>query len=399
MTAVRETSHGAAAVPLRRAVATMPRLNANEDEARIVEIAIAEGEDFERDQLLFTIETTKAANEVLAPCAGRVERIRVAKDEMHSVGAPLCDVWLPADAPADMLDFVWADAPAAAAEAAAGQAVHISAKARMRAAELGIAIEAVPPVGGQVRIADVERHAAEAGGEPAPRVAAEAPVLRARYAATDALIVGGSGHARTVIDAMRGSGFAVVGALDAAIAPGTPVAGDIRVLGDESLLDTLYERGLRTAFVGVGGATSNAARRQLFERLAAKGFHMPPLVAATAYLGARSTLGPATYLFPGANVGPDVTIGANCIVNQNVVVAHDSIVADHVHLAPNAVVAGACRIGEGATLGMCATLLYGAAIGANCLVHNNVAVTQDLPDGTVLTLADVKRPRARSASD
>lgn len=398
MTAVPETSNDAAGVPLRRAIATMPRLNANEDEARIVEIGIAEGEDFERDQLLFTIETTKAANEVLAPCAGRVERIRVAKDEMHAVGAPLCDVWLPADAPADMLDFTWTDAPSAAAEAKSDQAVQISAKARMRAAQLGVAIEAVPPEGGQVRVADVERYAAEAGAAPA-RAGAEAPALRTRYAATDALIVGGSGHARTVIDAMRGSGFAVIGALDAAIVPGTPVAGDIRVLGDESLLDTLYERGLRTAFVGVGGATSNAARRRLFERLVARGFHLPPLVAETAYLGARSTLGPATYLFPGANVGPDVQIGANCIVNQNAVVAHDSIVADHVHLAPNAVVAGACRIGEGATLGMCATLLYGAAIGANCLVHNNVAVTQDLPDGTVLTLADVKRPRARSASD
>src|SRR3546814_14942211 len=87
---------------------------------------------------------------------------------------------------------------------------------------------------------------------------------------------------------MRGSGFAVIGALDAAIVPGTPVAGDIRVLGDESLLDALYERGLRTAFVGVGGATSNAVRRRLFERLVARGFHLPPLVAETAYLGARS---------------------------------------------------------------------------------------------------------------
>jgi len=397
MTAMREPSDAAAGAPMRRAIVTMPRLNANEDEARIVEIAIAEGEDFERDRLLFTIETTKAANEVLAPCAGRIERIRVAKDEMHAVGAPLCDVWLPADTPADMLDFTWADAPSAAAEAKSDQAVQISTKARMRAAELGVAIDAVPPEGGQVRVADVERHAAEVGAAPAHAVA-EAPALRARYAATDALIVGGSGHARTVIDAMRGSGFTVVGALDAALEPGTAVADDIRVLGDESLLDTLYARGLCIAFVGVGGATSNAARRRLFERLAAKGFHLPPLVAATAYLGARSTLGPATYLFPGANVGPDVRIGANCIVNQNAVVAHDSIVADHVHLAPNAVVAGGCRIGEESTLGMCATLLYGASIGASCLVHNTVAVTQDLPDGTVLTLAEARQLRARGAA-
>src|SRR3546814_20134995 len=102
---------------------------------------------------------------------------------------------------------------------------------------------------------------------------------------------------------MRGSGFAVIGALDAAIVPGTTVAGDIRVLGDASLLDALYERGLLTAFVGVGGATTNAVRRRLFERLVARGFHLTPLVTETPTLGTRSQTGTAhkqrQYCSPG----------------------------------------------------------------------------------------------------
>ena len=367
----------------RKAIITMPRLNANEDEALVATIALGEGDRFERDTQLFAIETTKAANDVLAPCAGRMARLLVREGDMVAVGAPICEVWFAADVSTDDLDFVWADMRAGDTPAAVEGAARISAKARLRARELGIDVDRVPADGGQVRVEDVERYArsAEAEGTVA------APALAARYAHDDAVIVGAAGHAKAVIDAARGCGFTIVGGVDAAIAPDAPILGDIAVLGDESLLQTLHDRGLRTAFVGVGGATSNAVRKRVFARLKAAGFELPPLVATSAHLGLGSTLGAATYLFPGANVGPGVTIGDNCIINQNAVVAHDSVIGDHVHLAPNAVVAGHCRIDDGSTLGMCATLIYAASIGKDCLIHNNVAITQDVPDGSVVSLA------------
>ncbi|WNO54190.1 biotin/lipoyl-containing protein [Stakelama saccharophila] len=379
---------------LRRAIVTMPRLNANEDEARIAAIGVAAEEVFERDAVLFTVETTKAANDVLAPCSGRVARILVQADDMVAVGAPVCELWLPGDARADDIDFQWADEAGASPETESRGSVHISAKARLRAEQLGVAIEAVAPRDGRVRIEDVERHAEQHRPQHATPPG-KAPALLQRYGAASAVIVGGSGHARAVLDALGDSGYTIVGALDATIAAGTAVTDGLSVLGKEDLLEQLRDRGVRTAFVGVGGATSNAVRKRVFERLVAAGFHLPPIVAASARLGRHSSLGAATYLFPGANVGPSVVIGDDCIINQNAVIAHDSAIGDHVHLAPNAVVAGHCRIGDGATLGMCATLLYGAAIGRDCLVHNTVAVAQDMPDGTVLSLANASRHQPR----
>jgi sugar O-acyltransferase (sialic acid O-acetyltransferase NeuD family) len=379
----------------RKAILTMPRLNANEDETRIAAVHIAAGDTFTLDTLLFTLETTKAASDVLAPCGGHVERLLVAVDDLVPVGTPICELWFAEEVAADAIDFRWADQPLPSRDAGPAQAVHVSAKARILADQLGVAIGDVPARDGRVRIEDVERHAAQAAPAVAAARRVEAPALLSRYGRGDAVIVGGSGHARAVMDALRHSGFSIIGALDATIPVGSVVAGEIRVLGNEALLEELYGRGVRTAFVGVGGATSNVVRRQVFARLIAHGFHLPPIVPAGAHLGELSTLGAATYLFPGANVGPAVRIGDDCIINQNAVVAHDSIIGDHVHLAPNAVVAGDCRIGEGSTLGMCATLLFGAKIGANCLIHNKVAVTQDLPDDTILSLATAGRRQPR----
>lgn len=374
----------------RTAILQMPRLNANEDEAKIVALPKGEGAQFQKGELLFSVETTKAANDIEAPCKGRVTRVLVALEDMIEVGAAICEVEVEHGEDLAEIDFVWAEGAEEAKDEASSGPPRVSTKARQVARDLGIDIDEVESRGGRVRVEDVERHAAKVRVRRSAEIA-DLPALQDSYAADDAVVFGGSGHARAVIDMAQDSGLNLIGAVDDKVAPGSAVTGDIVVLGAADLLETLRERGLRKAVVGVGGATSNAIRKQIFDKLTALGFELPSIVSRSAHLGIGSTLGPASYLFPGASVGPEVTIGANCIINQNVVVAHDSRIEDDVHLAPNAVIAGHCTVREGATIGMCSTLIYGATVGRGCLVHNNVPVTSDLADGTILTLRDVVR--------
>jgi|GEM_PF-1591517 len=375
-------------MPMRRAILTMPRLNANEDEARMAVLPLEAGQAFDEGALLFTVETTKAANDVIAPCGGTIGKFLVEVDDMVPVGGAICEVELDTDTQPEDLDLTWADEAEAESEAGEDGARQVSAKARARAGELGVDIDAVPAKGGKVRVADVEAFAASSPAATAAAPAA-APILRERYGASDAVIFGASGHARAIMDAAQGSGFNLIGCVDAKVPAGTAILNELTALGQEELLQELRERGVRYAFVGVGGATSNAARRKVFEKLLDFGFELPPLVAPTARLGVGSTLGAASYCLPGASVGPAVRIGDNCIINQNVVIAHDSVIGDHAHLAPNAVVAGHCHVGAGSTIGMCATLINGSKVGSDCLIHNNVPVTRDIADKTVLTLADI----------
>lgn len=367
---------------MHKAIVRMPRLNANEDEAKLASIHVAEGSAFKQGDLLFSIETTKVAVDVEAPCDGEMVALLSKQGALVGVGSAMCHMHFAERAEAGELDIEWVDDFAQTAAASADGTPKISAKARLRAQALGVDLAQVPMTDGVIRVQDVEEYHARHGGTEAP---AQAPAILSRYGPADAVIMGGGGHARAILDTAQGLGYRIIGATDAKLAIGSAVADGVAILGREDLLEELFARGVRTAFVGVGGATSNAARAAVYQRLVAIGFSLPPLIARTAYLGLGSSVGDATYLFPGANVGPAVSIGSNCIINQNAVIAHDSRIGDHVHLTPNAVIAGHCAVGSGSTIGMCATVLNSVSVGENCLVHNNVAVMRDLPDGTVLS--------------
>lgn len=370
---------------LHKAIVRMPRLNSNEDEAKIARILVKEGQSFGAAEQLFSLETTKAAIDVEAPCAGMIVTIMAKEGEFLSVGAPLCHIMLTERGEAAGLDVEWVDSfDVQSAPMEQGEA-RISTKAKLLAQSLGVDWTKIPSASGIIRIQDVETHHAAMGGSGSMARPSTTPVLQSRYDPLDAVIFGGGGHARALMDTAQGSGYRIIGAIDAVRPEGTPVLAGLKILGGESLLQDLFDRGVRTAFVGVGGATSNQARANVYHLLSAIGFSLPPLVARSAHLGMESTLGEATYLFPGASVGPAVRIGNNCIINQNVVIAHDSVIGDHVHLAPNAVVAGHCRVGTMSTIGMCATVMNQINVGENCLIHNNVALTQDVATDTIMT--------------
>jgi sugar O-acyltransferase (sialic acid O-acetyltransferase NeuD family) len=197
------------------------------------------------------------------------------------------------------------------------------------------------------------------------------------------VIFGGGGHAAVIVDALAGRGYQVVGCIDDdPRAEGSEVLNGISVLGDRARLPGLLGERVEFAFIGIGGATSNQARSDIFELLCQLGFRLPALIHGAAYVSASSTIGAGTVVLPGAVVGPRCRIGSNVIVNQGAQVCHDTVIGDGCHITPGALIAGDCRIGAATTIGMGAAVLFGTRIGASCLVHNNATVNSNVPDCT-----------------
>lgn len=342
----------------------IPRLNANEDQVLVVRLHVADGDRVAAGDLLLEVETTKATAEVPAPRAGCVTDLAVREGTFVDVGSVVCTL---ADGDAT---------PEAAAPPARERPSEprITAKARRRARELGIDIGAIETTGGRITAADVEAHASAV-----PQQARDPNAGHDRRA----LIFGGGGHAAVLIDALEGHGYALVGCVDDDPALlGRPVLAGIEVAATGAMLADLVRDGIRLAFLGVGGATSNDARMRVFRRLLEAGFDLPPVVHRAATLGQGTTLGAGSVVLAGAVVGPRCRIGANVIVNQGAQVCHDSVIADHAHITPGALVAGSCRIGAGSVIGMGAALLFGVTVGQGCVVHNNASVNSDVPDHT-----------------
>lgn len=284
--------------------------------------------------------------------------------------------------------------PGNAATAAPGGelpiASAITCKARLRARELSF-ISSVPPRSGRTGVESVEAFATATLAAPAmkPTDPQDVP-LPSRF---PAVIVGAGAHSGAVVDALAGSGWEIVGATDESMVPGTEITPGIKVLGNDSLLPKLFADGVRVAFIGVGGATSNRLRRKIFEHLRGSGFFLPPIVHRGAIISQGSTLGEAACVMPGAVVGPRTRVGANALINAGSVIAHDAVIGDHAHLAPGTVLGGNVVIGAETTIGMGACVLLGIRIGRNVLVHMNASVAGDIGDNLRFTKDGQRLPR------
>lgn len=203
--------------------------------------------------------------------------------------------------------------------------------------------------------------------------------------APEIVIVGGGGHARVLIDALRAAGETrTIGVLDADRARiGTSVFG-VPIVGDDAILPDLADSGTRYFAVGIGGTGDNAPRARLFEKAVSLGLQPLTIVHPRAVVSVFSVVGAGCQILAGAIVGPGVTLGCNVIVNTAAVVEHDCVIGDHTHIATGARLASTVRIGDRAHVGVAATVRQVITIGAASVVGAGAVVVKDVSPGTVV---------------
>ena len=214
------------------------------------------------------------------------------------------------------------------------------------------------------------------------------------------VVLGGGGHARVVLDALRAGHAAdsyVVLEADPARIGATvddvPVAG-----GDERLTEYAKKEGV--AFVvGVGGTGGSDARRRLFELARSHGIPAITCVHPTAVCSPRATLAAGAQLLAGSIVGPGAVIGLNAIVNSGAIVEHDCRIGDHAHVAIGARLSGGVNVGAGAHIGAGATVLEGTHIGAGAVVGAGAAVVSDVPEHVIVAGVPARVLRAIERGD
>ena len=163
----------------------LPDLGEGLTEADVVEWYVAEGESVALDQPVVALESAKAVVDIPSPVAGRVRRHCARPGETVATGAPLVEFEVDGevaghdagggrgvDATTPELSRAGASAAhdAAAAASRAGPApsrINAMPAARAKARALGVDLASVTGTGpdGRIRVADVERAAAEAGGD------------------------------------------------------------------------------------------------------------------------------------------------------------------------------------------------------------------------------------------
>lgn len=197
--------------------------------------------------------------------------------------------------------------------------------------------------------------------------------------------VGAGGHARVMIEALRLiGGCELVGLLDSNPAlAGTQPQG-VPVLGDDSLLVSLYRDGVHHAFLGLGATRATHVRETLHARLVAMGFDVLSIVHPDAYVSASAHLGSGVTVMCRAVVQTGVHLDTNVIVNTGAIVEHDCRVGAHSHIASGATLAGGVRVGARSHIGAGAIVRESIAIGDDATVGAGAVVVAPVPAGAIV---------------
>lgn len=187
------------------------------------------------------------------------------------------------------------------------------------------------------------------------------------------LLIGGGGHAKVVIGAMRAAGHAVAVVYDT-----TPEKAGTRCAGVlvRPFAELALEPGSQ-AFLAIG---DNRARQRLDRELQAD---WAVVVHPSAWVDPSARLAPGVLVCAGAVIQADASIGRHAIVNTGASVDHDSVIGDYAHVAPGARLGGHVKVGEGALLGVGSAFLPGVSVGAWATVGVGAAVVGDVPEGVI----------------
>lgn len=192
------------------------------------------------------------------------------------------------------------------------------------------------------------------------------------------ILIGGGGHGRVILDALRLAGAAIVGVVDPDPNIAPRLAGAAYLGGDEELLAFAPDSVLLAN--GIGSVGRPELRQAIHNRFTALGYRFATIVHPTAVLAKDVTLGQGVQVMAGTVIQTGSTIGAGTIINTGALVDHDCCIGEHSHIAPGVTLSGAVEVGPGCHIGAGAIVLQRKRIGAGTVVGAGALVRCNLPD-------------------
>lgn len=197
------------------------------------------------------------------------------------------------------------------------------------------------------------------------------------------LLIGGGGHAHSVIDSLFSSEeFEEIGIVVNDLPIGYEICG-LKVVGQDDDLEKLKQQGYNYAFVTIGSIGDTKLRRKLTETLIQIGFTIPNVIDQTAIISPLASIGSGNFFGKNAIVNANALIGDHNIVNTATIIEHDCVIGDYIHLSPGSVLSGGVNIGDDSHIGANSSVRHGINIGKNSLIGLGSVVVKDISDNVV----------------
>jgi UDP-N-acetylbacillosamine N-acetyltransferase len=192
----------------------------------------------------------------------------------------------------------------------------------------------------------------------------------------DIYLIGYSGHAYVVIEAVNKKKYAVKGYFDFYEVPNNPY--NLAYFGNEATesFATIVQNGF--VFPSIG---SNITRERLLHFFNTKNVAQVNIIASSAFVSETALLGNSIFISQGAIINAQARIGNGAIINTGSVVEHECKIGNCAHIGPGAVLAGNVTIGNRTFIGANTVVKQGIKIGQDVVVGAGSVIIKDVPDG------------------
>jgi sugar O-acyltransferase (sialic acid O-acetyltransferase NeuD family) len=213
------------------------------------------------------------------------------------------------------------------------------------------------------------------------------------------LLVGSSGHARSVLEVIELQGqYRVLGLLDSFAENGSQSSGHTICGRPEEAAEIAKAHSCRTFFIAVG---DNWQRWRITSELreAIPGVEFVTLMHPTAVVARTAQIGAGTVLMPFSYIGVNAYVGEGCIVNVSSSVNHDCRIDDYSSLSAGVHMGGGSSVGFRSSMGLSSHLREKVKIGKDTVVGAGAAVIEDMPDCAVVFGVPARVKRTRTLDD
>lgn len=186
-------------------------------------------------------------------------------------------------------------------------------------------------------------------------------------------LLGYSGHAYVVIDAIISQKKSVIGYYDIHENKQNPYK--LLYKGQEKNINKTEND--QFYFPSVG---SNTLRKKLIEIIELKDLNQAVICHNSAQISDYSKIELSTFISANTTINSLVHIKKGCIINSGSIIEHECIINEYTHIAPGAVLAGNVTIGKETFVGANSVIIQGVKIGNNVIIGAGSVVINDIGD-------------------
>ena len=187
------------------------------------------------------------------------------------------------------------------------------------------------------------------------------------------ILIGYSGHAFVVAEALELRGITLLGYADQKPSEINPFK--LSFLGSELAEDFEYWNTENLFYLGIG---DNQIRQKVAKMIAENNGICATILHPNSHISKYVEIGEGTFVARSVAINPLCKIGKYVIINTSASIDHECRIGDGVHIAPGAVLAGNVKVRQGSFIGANAVIKQGVEIGENVTIGAGAVVLKNI---------------------